>query len=1112
MRRQRRFVWWVLCIALVLSAVAVVPAAADHQDSAEWTGSFDPALHSTVVTYAWSLRQVATFTCDTAAGCLWVDFSFHAQGDTHTRECEYLGSLEEGGTATVLVGDCSTEAPTGWVHTSTETLVHDPPTWSLRFCTQEGWGQDPLYSAWGTTDGPINDEGHRATLDSPPLPSMWGPLPTATTVNEPPFCGDWERATTTTTTPTPTTTTTTTPTTQECSRPGFVWFSEYGGCRPEDCSAIGGGYVRNPDDGWCEPAPPPGDVLNSCVANFEILFPHLAWRSSYDEPDERREYCSRRRLNYVPVWVTDHDGEPLREGTTATVAQRVLHITGATPALNPPSDGFDWNPDNRCDGADELNVHPSVDYDCLRVSVTVRAGFAGVNHSGSYYRASGCANPVGWAQTAERVCDSAAGAWYGTARDDDPGEWTVTVGDLARAGTSDHLVSVPFVVDVTDWGDADWLHITAVATDYWDSATDNTSRDTLNFEVARREGPPPSSDIIEVNVAEVADLPYREGSRWRWWPQPGRWVPYIEDERFVEIARSDLLANDACPDDLDCADPAQWPVSIPAPEAQRCSSWAFLASSPMLVTSQGLVGCDDLNDTTGAIVQYWPQHWAAGTDTFTYETPGGVATVTVRFTDAPPAVQQLVASDAGTALDVAVFGSPNEWFGYDYVYYATYTRDPALGFPARHYSTAVPLDAIRDGDPDGDTASVEITDAHNPHLHGNAATVAAATFSHWRLTDTAEATVQRCSLTCRSAEEAFASFLSGSTLTAATNPADGSTTAVRRSCVADAATSVTDEITSSQAYWDSYPDSVALWGAADASDPGCLPQVAAGCQAATLADWSLCYSLWPATSGPKQLDVAYRACDERLDAFNDDRTDAEAAGRSESDYCSEGTITVLLGDCVWDPTDADRAALAAKVGWYSFLEALPEGPPGEPWPPHPEVPGGDRHIVVANSPVWPRVATADALDVDDGAGCVWSAQWLQATVTQMLPWVPAHRAAVEAHGGFAQWLGRWDRLSADQQAEAQALHVDGDLTSVACPVTAAADGTQPADQNLSYQLCRWELTRPGVWHWTLDAEYTDGTRTVTETLAEDITWFRSFDAYTNQRTWWRHRRAQTAAE
>ena len=1104
-----------LCIALVLSAVAVGPAAADHQDSAEWTGSFDPALHSTVVTYAWSLRQVVTFTCDTPTGCILPDNpTSYDQGDTTTRECEYLGSLEEGGTATVLVGDCSTEAPAGWVHTSTQTLVHDPPTWSLRFCTQEGWGQDPLYSAWGTTDGPINDEGHRATLDSPPLPSMWGPLPTATTVNEPPFCGDWERATTTTTTPTtttPTTTTTTTPTTQECSRPGFVWFSEYGGCRPEDCSAIGGGYVRNPDDGWCEPAPPPGDVLNSCVANFEILFPHLAWRSSYDEPDERREYCSRRRLNYVPVWVTDHDGEPLREGTTATVAQRVLHITGATPALNPPSDGFDWNPDNRCDGADELNVHPSVDYDCLRVSVTVRAGFAGVNHSGSYYRASGCANPVGWAQTAERVCDSAAGAWYGTARDDDPGEWTVTVGDLARAGTSDHLVSVPFVVDVTDWGDADWLHITAVATDYWDSATDNTSRDTLNFEVARREGPPPSSDIIEVNVAEVADLPYREGSRWRWWPQPGRWVPYIEDERFVEIARSDLLANDACPDDLDCADPAQWPVSIPAPEAQRCSSWAFLASSPMLVTSQGLVGCDDLNDATGAIVQYWPQHWAAGTDTFTYETPGGVATVTVRFTDAPPAVQQLVASDAGTALDVAVFGSPNEWFGYDYVYYATYTRDPALGFSARHYSTAVPLDAIRDGDPDGDTASVEITDAHNPHLHGNAATVAAATFSHWRLTDTAEATVQRCSLTCRSAEEAFASFLSGSTLTAATNPADGSTTAVRRSCVADAATSVTDEITSSRAYWDSYPDSVALWGAADASDSGCLPQVAAGCQAATLADWSLCYSLWPATSGPQQLGVAYRACDERLDAFNDDRTDAEAAGRSESDYCSEGTITVLLGDCVWDPTDADRAALAAKVGWYSFLEALPEGPPGEPWPPHPEVPGGDRHIVVANSPVWPRVATADALDVDDGAGCVWSAQWLQATVTQMLPWVPAHRAAVEAHGGFAQWLGRWDRLSADQQAEAQALHVDGDLVSVACPVTAAADGTQPADQNLSYQLCRWELTRPGVWHWTLDAEYTDGTRTVTETLAEDITWFRSFDAYTNQRTWWRHRRAQTAA-
>ena len=60
-------------------------------------------------------------------------------------------------------------------------------------CTQPGWGQNSNNSAWGTTDGPINDGGHRATLDSPPLPSMWGPLPSATTVNEPPFCGDWNQ-------------------------------------------------------------------------------------------------------------------------------------------------------------------------------------------------------------------------------------------------------------------------------------------------------------------------------------------------------------------------------------------------------------------------------------------------------------------------------------------------------------------------------------------------------------------------------------------------------------------------------------------------------------------------------------------------------------------------------------------------------------------------------------------------------------------------------------------------------------------------------------------------------------------------------------------------------
>ena len=916
-----------------------------------------------------------------------------------------------------------------------------------------------------------------------------------------------------------------------------MWFSEYGGCRPEDCSAIGGGYVRNPVDGWCEPPPPPGDVFNSCIANFEILFPDLAWRSSFDEPHERRAHCSGRRLNYAPVWVTDHDGDPQRAGTIQTVTHRVLHITGATPVLNPPSTGFDWNPDNRCDGADELNVHAAVDYDCLQVSVTAQAGFAGVNYSGSHFRASGCANPVGWAQTAERVCDSAAGVWYGTAQEHDPGAWTVTVGDLARAGTSDHLVSVPFVVDVADWGDADWLQITAVASDYWDSATHSTSRDTVTFRVARREGPPPSSDIIEVNVHEVADLPYSEGSRWVWWPRPGRWVPHIDDRRFVKIARSELLANDACPADLDCTDPAQWPVSVPAPEAQRCTSWAFKArpTSRMLSTGQGLVGCDDLNDATDAGVRYWPRHWAAGTDTFTYETPGGVATVAVRFTDAPPVSRDVLANVAGTTYHTAGFDAPAEssvrycyvWNPryntcqrYKYRYYVGHARSDHLSFAAELFTAGLRIDEIMDTDPEGDAAHLDLIAGHNPELSGGVGVYAPSDGpSLWDLDEISASTYDNNPLcgyhgTCLSDAQLLSSFLRRP-LDDPVNPDTGTALTGVSGCVQADTDSITTDLTIYRNPHNSkaaYPGELRHW-TGDDPGAGCAPALAASCDAGAgaIPAWTLCLTLWPDSPGPQQLDLSYRACDERLDAFNADRAAAEAAGRTEADYCSKGTITVLLGDCVWDPTDAERAALAARVGWHSFLEALPEGPPGERWPPHPEVPGGDRHIVVANSPVWPRVATADALDVDDGAGCVWSAQWLRATVTQMLPWEPAHRVAVEAHGGLARWLGMWDRLSAVQRAEAQRLHAGGDLTSVACPITASADGTLPAEQNLSYQQCRWELARPGVWHWTLDAGFTDGTRTVTETLAEDITWFRSFDAYTNQRAWWRDGRAQSAA-
>ena len=170
----------------MLSVVAVGTAGADHETSDEWEGSFDPAAHSTVVTYAWSVLRDNTYRCDTPAGCIWTDYSAHAHGDTRVRHCEFLGANQ-----VTLAGNCSDSTPTGWTLTQSTLTHHDPPTWSLRFCTQPGWGQNPDYSAWGTTDGPINDTGHRARLDSPPLPSMWGPLPSATAVNEPPFCGVW---------------------------------------------------------------------------------------------------------------------------------------------------------------------------------------------------------------------------------------------------------------------------------------------------------------------------------------------------------------------------------------------------------------------------------------------------------------------------------------------------------------------------------------------------------------------------------------------------------------------------------------------------------------------------------------------------------------------------------------------------------------------------------------------------------------------------------------------------------------------------------------------------------------------------------------------------------
>ena len=88
----------------------------------------------------------------------------------------------------------------------------------------------------------------------------------------------------------------------------------------------------------------------------------------------------------------------------------------------------------------------------------------------------------------------------------------------------------------------------------------------------------------------------------------------------MEILRSQLLANDACPIGTDCTDPHQWPVQIVGDDARGCSVLG-LVSGAALETPLGVVDCDVLDEVLDPpnpdyppSVRYWPHLWAVGDD------------------------------------------------------------------------------------------------------------------------------------------------------------------------------------------------------------------------------------------------------------------------------------------------------------------------------------------------------------------------------------------------------------------------------------------------------------------------------------------------------------------
>ena len=227
-----------------------------------------------------------------------------------------------------------------------------------------------------------------------------------------------------------------------------------------------------------------------------------------------------------------------------------------------------------------------------------------------------------------------------------------------------------------------------------------------------------------------------------------------------------------------------------------------------------------------------------------------------------------------------------------------------------------------------------------------------------------------------------------------------------------------------------------------------------------------------------------------------------------------GTTTICGGKPDPDPGPAcstgltllasEQVAFMSELGWETLVDIRPQGRSGEPWPPHPDVPGGSEFLVVADSPVWTVVDSAAArwavVAVD---GCVWDVTGVRVVVTQLVPWRSGHRLIIESAGtarpgaGFDTYLQRWDRLSATQQSQAQRFHVSGSVSHT-------CDFADAQDRALAKTACSWELPWAGVWRWTVGACFEGVAQGQTyeqcPVLDDGVEWFLSIVDYTQQIT------------
>ena len=678
------------------------------------------------------------------------------------------------------------------------------------------------------------------------------------------------------------------------------------------------------------------------------------------------DVARRGRFWFWPRWLDGpQDFSPVAVGESGTLTRRVAKCEniwnfdpfGASPGGVP--DSCIWR---------ETNIGLS-DGDCLRFSIRVEAVVPEVEDTNNRwsYTVSGC----GYNASADRVastsnpwmpddrnCYSADGQWGtgfcwmfcgGTQPTGiDTGDWTVTLGNLTepRGGIfGDPYVDVPLEVEVTDWGDVSHLQIRVevgahqLVTSYDDRLVASFARardcgSRCNYTsravtVPRRSGPIPADDVIEVNIGALDDLPNtaRRGYSYQY----DRIITIGSNEQFVEILRSGLLANDACPVGTNCSDPNQWPMEIVGDDARQCSGLGLISRS-MLETEQGLVGCDDLNEVLDPpdaddppAALYWPQLWAVGEDRFSYRTYGGDATVTVRFTDTVPVVPAVVAAtDTGERLQEAIFRRTASnyvciryragWMGYptcaESAWRYTFARDDST-ITDQHYHSGVVAPPTPE-DADGDYAGRLFLDGG---ITSNDVDGRAAMSAEWLpggveryvvkllridIAPGSDSSMHSRALACTAYREEWrqtGNYVNHGyyiRICTAYQATDGVVRAAWRSSAGGHRGFSTSCVSSTSEVIAVYHSPITHYIPVEGRSECTTPRDTFACTF-TLIDGEICYSAMRRIAEPVEARLPYLDCDQRYLHYLDDTRKAEAAGRSVDDYCTTGTVILYLG-------------------------------------------------------------------------------------------------------------------------------------------------------------------------------------------------------------------------